>query len=195
MSRGGGATNNIRKLRLAFLLTPAELARLMRAEPSDVERIEAQTRPLAEEWIRSVSRALGILPEFITAPDISTSAVRAMSTGFAEPPNACPIAARYAISAILAKFGGAEFAARIDPDDLARLIQNFYDFVENDRSGNEKSELNRRRLALQITVLTFLQSRDFEPGQTFQTDLAEATAGALALMDRFSMIGRAPEEQ
>jgi len=167
----------------------------MRAEPSDVERIEAQTRPLAEEWIRSVSRALGILPEFITAPDISTSAVRAMSTGFAEPPNACPIAARYAISAILAKFGGAEFAARIDPDDLARLIQNFYDFVENDRSGNEKSELNRRRLALQITVLTFLQSRDFEPGQTFQTDLAEATAGALALMDRFSMIGRAPEEQ
>lgn len=195
MARGGGATNNIRKLRLAFLLTPAELARLMRAEPSDVERIEAQTRPLAEEWIRSVSRALGILPEFITAPDISTSAVRAMSTGFAEPPNACPIAARYAISAILAKFGGAEFAARIDPDDLARLIQNFYDFVENDRSGNEKSELNRRRLALQITVLTFLQSRDFEPGQTFQTDLAEATAGALALMDRFSMIGRAPEEQ
>jgi hypothetical protein len=195
MIRGEGATNNIRKLRLAFLLTPSELARLMRAEPSDIERIETQKHPLAEEWIRSVSRALGVPAEGITAPNISTSAVKQMSKGFAVSPNACPIGARYAISAILAKFGGAEFAAKIDPDDLARLIQNFYDFVENDRSGNEKSELNRRRLALQITVLTFLQSRDFEPGPTFQTDLEQATAGALALMDRFSAICRAPEEQ
>lgn len=195
MNHRGGAANNIRKLRLAFLLTPSELARLMRAEPSDIERIEAQSQPLAEEWIRSVSGALGIPAEFITAPNINTNAVKLLSKGFAEPPNACPIAARYAISAILAKFGGAEFAAKIDPDDLARLIQNFYDFVENDRAANETSELNRRRLALQITVLTFLQSRDFEPGPTFQKDLEDATAGALALMDRFSKIGRAPEEE
>ncbi len=195
MNREDFRSNNIRKLRLAFLLTPSELARLMRAEVADIERIESPGFPLADEWVRSVSRALGVDAAVVTAPAVDATAAKDSSKGLAGQPDTCPIAARYAIIAILAKFGGSKFLGKTTPDDISRLVQNFFDFVESDTAANDESKINRRKLALQITVLAFLQSRDFAPGPSFETDLEEAISGALALMARFSKIGREPAEQ
>lgn len=181
--------NNIQALRLAFRLTPSELAALMRAEADDILRIEQPDYQLTDEWVRSAARALGIDEEEVTREGVDADEVRAGSTGLAAAPAVCPIAVRFAVLALIAKFGGVRLSARVAPDELGRLIQNVYAFVEGE-TGRAETQLSRLRPGLQIAVLAFLQSRDFVPGPNFQRNLEQALEGSLQMIDRFSAVGR-----
>lgn len=181
--------NNVRKLRVAFLLTPSELARLMRADASDVERIEAPDFVLTGEWIAAVAHALGVPAAAVTAPDIDANALRRAATAAAPSAAAfCPVGARYALLAIVAKFGGVKFAGGIDEDDLARAVQNMVAFIEDDPQIPGNDGLSRLTLALRIAVLAILQSRGFVPGPGFEAHLEEALQAATRLISGFAAI-------
>lgn len=182
--------NNIRRLRVAFLLTPKQLAALIGADASDVERIEADDFALGEEWIAAVAGALGVPASAVTDPEIDLDALRKCAPDVkACRHDLCPTGARFAILAIVAKFGGLKLAKRLDEDDLARAVQNFISFVEADSSQNEEELFTRQKLALRIAVLAILQSRAVAPGPHFEEDLEEALTGGAAMIRSFSRIG------
>ena len=176
--------NNLRKLRVAFLLTPSELARRMRADAVDIERLERQNAELAPEWVHSIARALGVPEDAVTDPGLDVAGLAANGPPDAPPPPVCPIATRYAILACVAKFAGVGFAAAIDEDSLARAVQSFFAFIEDDSQSTD--DINRQTLALQIAVLAILQARGFEPNERFAEDLRQALAGSIAMMRRFA---------
>ncbi len=184
--------NNVRRLRVAFLLTPRQLAARMGAETSDVERIEAEGFELSEEWIIAVARALGVPESAVTSPKLDVEELRLCATDVPMPTALCPTAARHALLALVAKFGGPKMARALDEDDIARAVQNFRRFVET--GEGDVASLSRLKQALQITVLACLQSRDFAPGPNFQADLEEALSGAAEMVRRFSRIGPGPAE-
>jgi len=184
--------NNIRRLRVAFLLTPTELANRMGADAFDIERIEKENFVLGEEWVAAVSAALGVPPEAVTDPLVNVDAVREAAQATASPVRRlCPIGARFAILALVAKFGGLKFAKRLDEDDLARAVQNVERFVSETEEDAVELRLNRLTLALRITVLAILQSRDAARRIPLQGDLDDALQGASMLLDRFSRIATA----
>jgi hypothetical protein len=181
--------NNLRKLRVAFLLTPKELAARIGADASDIERIEAEGFALSTEWIDAVARGLGVPASALTDPDADIAAVRKAATPARPAPKVCPIAARYALLAIIAKFAGMKFAIRLGGDDVARAVQNIITYVESSEASGDEARLTRQKLALRIAALAILQSRGIEAGPRFQTDLEEALEGASAMIHRFSGIG------
>lgn len=159
----------------------------MRAELADVERIEDPNYPLTDEWAQSVAKALGVGISSINDPNADIAEIWALSRGLAAPPTICPIAARYAILGLIAKFGGVRMANDIPADDLGRVIQIFYAFVEGPPPKGGVL-VNRPKIALQIAVLTFLQARDHVPGSRFEDDLDTALEGALVMIERFSTL-------
>lgn len=181
--------NNVRRLRVAFLLTPKQLAARIGADASDVERMEAEDFELSEEWIKAVADALGVPRNAVTDPAVDIDAVRiAASDNKSLRHDLCPIGARFAILAIVAKLGGLKLAKRLDEDDLARAVRNFIGFVEADGGADEDERLTRQKLALRIAVLAILQSRAVVPGPRFEDDLEEALAGGTAMIRSFSRI-------
>ncbi|MCB2114578.1 MAG: helix-turn-helix transcriptional regulator [Parvularculaceae bacterium] len=181
--------NNVRKLRVARLLTPSQLAMRMRADASDVERLESPGYELAPEWIEAVAKALGVPAEIVVAPDIDIGAIRASAPEAIPGPPVCPIATRYAILALVAKFAGVKFAAGLDDDSLARAAQNFFNFVEGEPGKDVADDFNRQKLALQIAVLTILQARGFRPRGNFEAEFHPALDAALDMMRRFADAG------
>jgi len=179
--------NNVRKLRVAFLLTPSQLARRMRADASDVERLETPDYVLTPEWIEAVAKALGVPADALTDPDIDVDAIRALSPHAPASPPVCPVATRFVILAIIAKFAGVKFANTLDDDSDARAVQNFFAFIEGD-DDQRSTDINRQKLALQIAVLTILQARGFRPGVKFEHDFQEALLAGLEMMRRFAAI-------
>lgn len=183
--------NNLRELRLAFLLTPKELAERMGADQQQVERLEADGQPLTEEWVEAVSRALGVPASAVVDPSADIRAIVARSAkGPERPVRTCPIAARFAIQAMVAKLGSVKIALSLTEDELARTVQNLVNYVEGgEPDDTPEQRLNRLKLPLQIIALTILQSRGVDPGPRFADSMEKALQGAIALMEAFSGIG------
>lgn len=182
--------NNLKELRLAFLLTPKELAERMGADQRQVERLEADGQPLTEEWIEAISRALGVPPSAIVDPSADIRAIVARTgKGAARPISTCPVAARFAIQAMVAKLGSVKVALSLTEDELARTVQNLVNYVEGgDEADTAEQRLTRLKLPLQIIALTILQSRGVDPGPRFAEAMEKALEGAIALMGAFSAI-------
>jgi hypothetical protein len=185
--------NNVRKLRVALLLTPSQLAWRMRADATDVERIEAPGYALTPDWIAAVARALGVPAAAVTDPEIDIEAIKAGAKIRTEAPPVCPVATRYALLATIAKFTGVKFANAIDDDSIARAVQMFFEFVENNQEAASAEDLTRQTLGLRIAVLAILQARGFDPGPRFESELQQALEGSMAMMNRFAKIGCEPE--
>jgi hypothetical protein len=185
--------NNLKELRLAFLLTPKELADRMGADLAQVERLEAAGQTLSEEWIEAVARALGVPASAVVDPSADIRAIVARTgKGALRPVTTCPIAARFAIQAMVAKLGGVKMALSLTEDELGRTVQNLINYVESGEEEEPEQRLNRLRLSLQIIVLTVLQSRGVDPGPRFADAMRRALEGAIALVQAFSELG--PDE-
>ncbi len=181
--------NNVRRLRVALLLTPRQLAARMGADPSDVERIEAENFALSDDWIDAVARALRIPRGVVTAAHVDYDEIREFSKAAAKTVRLpCPVATRFAILAIVAKFAGIKFIRQLDEDDVARAVQGAVAFVGEDRDFDREDDFNRLTLALRIAALAILQSRDFVPGPRFEGDLEEILQGSAELIRRYSRI-------
>lgn len=184
--------NNVKELRLAFLLTPKELAARMGADVRQVERLESGDQPLTEEWVEAVSRALGVPASAIVDPSAD---IRAIVAGSARTPvrpaRTCPVGARFAIQAMVAKLGGVKMALALNEDDLARAVQNLVNYVETtEGDDSEEERANRLSLSLQIIVLTILQSRGVAPDPEFLDAMAKAQTGAMSMLQAFSDMDR-----
>lgn len=180
--------NNLRDLRLAFLLTPRELAERMGTDAQQVARLEAEGRELSEEWVEAVARALGVPKSAVTDPatDIQAIVLRAGRVS-GRRVKSCPIGARFAIQAMVAKFGGLKMALSLDEDALATAVQNLISYVEaGEGDDTPEKRFNRLSLALRIIVLTILQSRAVVPDPRFPEAMETALAGATSLLEAFS---------
>lgn len=184
---GRAMGNNVRELRLALLLTQKELAGRMGADVKEVERLEATGDELSIEWVEAVSRALGVPRTAVTDPsaDIRSIVARAAPAAVKKM-RTCPIAARFAIQAMVAKLGGLKLALSLSEEDLARTVQNLVTYVESGELDTDEQRLNRLSLSLQIIVLTVLQSRGVVPGPGFQDAMEKARKGAMSLLQEFS---------
>lgn len=180
--------NNLRDLRLAFLLTPRELAERMGTDVQQIARLEAEGRELSEEWVEAVARALGVPKSAVVDPAADIKAiVTRVGRVPAKPVRTCPIAARFAIQAMVAKLGGLKMALSLDEEALATAVQNLISYVENEEAGETpEKRLNRQSLSLRIIVLTILQSRAFAPDPRLPAAMEKALAGATSLLEAFS---------
>lgn len=178
--------NNIKELRVAFLLTPSEFARRIGIYPEYVARLESGERPLSDLWIDAVVRALGVPREMVTAQGAAI-----VSQGAKLPetvaPILCPVGARYAILALIAKLASLKIANSLYEDDLADAVQSLVSYVG--RKPANDGVANRLSQGLQITVLTILQSRAPDLPEDFQENLEAALPGALKLLEVFSDFG------
>lgn len=185
--------NNVRRLRVAMLLTPKQLAARMGADPSDVERIEAEGFALSDDWIDAVARALRIPRGVVTASHVDYDEIRSFANAAATTVRLpCPVATRFAILAIIAKFAGVKFANRLGEDDVARAVQGAIAFVGEDRDFDREDDFSRLTLALRIAALAILQSRDFVPGPRFEDALEEVLQGSAEMIRRYSKIAPEP---
>lgn len=180
--------NNLKELRLAFLLTPRELGERLGADPQQVTRLEAEGRELSEEWVEAVARALGVPRYAVVDPAADIGAIVAR---VGRPPAAriktCPIGARFAIQAMVAKLGGLKMALSLDEDALATAVQNLISYTEiADGDDSEEDRLNRQSLALRIIVLTILQSRGLAGDPELPQSMERALEGATQLLRAFS---------
>jgi transcriptional regulator with XRE-family HTH domain len=184
--------NNVRALRLAFLLTPKELAERMGADVRQIKRLEASEGDLSEEWVEAVSRALGVPASAVIDPFADIAGIAARAARRAPPQlHTCPIGARFAIQALVAKLGGLDMALSLSEDELGRTVQNLISYLESDDGDSAEERFNRLSRALQIVSLTVLQSRGFVPGADFQEKMSKALLGAMSLLRAFSEIGPA----
>ncbi len=186
--------NNIKALRIAFLLSPREFARLIGIYPDYVARLESGERALSEIWIDTVTKALGVPPEMVTDPSvkIDAAALRARRPD-GPPPVLCPIAARYGVLALVAKMGGLRRAEALDEDRIADAVQNLVAYVDNrspNLPGDQSADLRANRLlkGLQITALTILQSYEAELHPNFHRELEIAARGVASLLEAFSAV-------
>lgn len=196
--------NNIKKLRLAFLLGPREFSRLIGIYPDYLPRLESGERALTDGWIEAVAAALRIAPEAVLDPDANIPALAARAERpLVTSPALCPIGARFAILALVAKTGGLAVASKVDEDNLADAVCNLIAFVTGGERRAPSGELppamvNRLEKGLQITALAILQSCADEPPSDFQERLQAALPGASALIEAFSKLdelARAPETE
>lgn len=182
--------NNIRELRIAFALSPREMAGRLGVDIDQYRRLEEPERSLTDEWVDAVARALHVQSTDVTGDNVDFYRLAA-ATPASEPilAPACRIAVRYSLEALIAKLGGADLAASITDDDWQSAAQNVIDFVAG---NNEQAELDLTRLsqALQIAVLTILRSRGVEASRDFPQRMRHAVTGAQAMIEEFSRLPR-----
>lgn len=190
--------NNIKELRLAFLLTPKQLADRLGIEVSLLKHLEKSPSPLADEWIEAMALAFGVPNSAISEPGTDIDAVTAAAKTEATPKyQICRIGARFAIQSMVAKLGGLNIALNLSEDALAKAVQNLLAYAEEE-SGEEcdpERQLNRLSQSLQIAVLTILQSRGVEPDPDFRQSMSIARDGALSLLQSFSQVDLARSDQ
>jgi transcriptional regulator with XRE-family HTH domain len=186
--------NNIQELRLAFLLSQREFARLIGIYPDYVSRLESGDRPLTNVWIDAVSDALGVPRVAVTAPEMDLAALAAtLPRPAPRKLIVCPIAARHAILALVAKLGGVSAARHLNEDNLADAVRTLIAYVDDRgrrRDSGPSSDESASRLSqgLQITALTILQSCPDEPPPDFQRALEKILPGAVRLIEAFSRV-------
>ncbi|MEZ5895962.1 MAG: helix-turn-helix transcriptional regulator [Parvularculaceae bacterium] len=188
--------NNIRRLRLAFLLTPRDLAARLGTDETDIFRIESPTYHLDDQWIAAAARAFCVDEHVITDEEIDLDAI--VSASFLTEPAMtvvfCPVAVRYGLLTLTAKIAGMRVARSLDDDELARAAQQMAAFVEseNPAANDNDARINRLKLALQIAVLAILQARGVRVESHFQQVLDEGVPAVAQLIEGFSRIGREP---
>lgn len=186
--------NNIKELRISFLLSPGDFARRVGIYPEYVARLESGGRALDDLWIDAVARALGVPREAITAANEDIFRGAHMSPEKLpklEPPVLCPVGARFAVLALIAKAAGLKIANALSEDDLADAVLSLVAYVGRERDGGAANRLSQ---GLQITALTILQSCLPDPPEDFQETFERALPGALALLEGYSGLdARAPE--
>lgn len=193
--------NNIRELRVAFLLTPRQLAARMGTYPQQVYRLEASGKTPSDEWVEAVSEALGVPPSAVTDPNFDINSVRLDAWKFQAPePETCPVGARFAIQAMVARLGGMSLALSLCEEDLASAVRNLIAFVDRadiDPAAGRDSTSRAIRLsqALQIVVVAILRSRDIALDPKFVRAVATAEQGAAAMIEAFSAVRAAGCEQ
>lgn len=182
--------NNIRELRLAFLLTPKELAARMGTYPQQLRRLEASGRRLSDEWIEAVAEALGVPANAVTDPSADIPAIVA-AAGEPQSPTlrTCPIGARFAIQAMIARLGGLTMALNLSEDDLATAVRNLVSYTDVGRGGEtDEQRASRLSQALQIVVVAILQAHGASLDVRQLQAIALAHQGASSLIRSFSRI-------
>lgn len=190
--------NNIQDLRLAFLLSQREFARLIGIYPDYVSRLESGERALSEVWIDAVSEGLGVPRSAVAAPSIDAAALAAsLPRPLPRKLIVCPIAARNAILSLAEKLGGPSMLRQIGADSLADAVRTLIAYVEEGASGEDPGEsANRLSQGLQITVLTILQSCSDDPPPGFQRAMETILPGAVRLIEAFSQVDEtAPDRE
>ena len=184
--------NNLKRLRLAFLITQSELANRLGVNPQSLYEIEASDQTPPIDWVDALAAALRVSPTAITDPSTDIDAVVAETQKKRNRQHPiCRVGARFAVQAMVAKLGGLKYALDLDEDSLATAVQSIAAYIED--GGEEidgEERLNRLSRSLRIAVLTILQSRGVDPEPHFQEILAIATDGATALLQSFSQIDR-----
>lgn len=180
--------NNLKELRLMMLLTPTEVAARIGTDAAQVERLERPDRELDEEWIEAISKGLGVPRAAVTDPMADLRALSAAARGEDQGPatSLCAIGLRHAILASIAKLAGPKLASAINEDALMTAVQNVIRYVERDDRPSEAEQFNRLFQALQITVLTILESRGADQGPQFQKSIRPTLEGATRLVTEFS---------
>ncbi len=193
----GAMANNIRDLRVAFLLTPRELAERMGTYPQQVYRLEASSTTPSIEWVEAVAEALGV-PQFaVVDPHADINAIAKSAQLMSEPRRrTCPIGARFAIQAMVARLGGMRVALALSEDDLAAAVRNLVAYVDlEEDDDNDENRAIRLSQSLQIVVLAILQSHGISLDSRFVQAVAKAVQGASSLILAFSEIGESGCEQ
>ncbi len=179
--------NNLRELRLALLLTPRELADRIGTDAAQVERLERPDRELDEEWVEAIVKGLDVpRAAVIEAGADIRGAVERSKKGALAPVHVCPIAARFAIQAMVAKLGGLKMSLSLDEDALMTAVQNVIMYAEGDDDPHPEERLNRLSQALRIASLTILESRGALPGPQFHETMERSLEGASRLIASFS---------
>ncbi|NOX95282.1 MAG: helix-turn-helix transcriptional regulator [Alphaproteobacteria bacterium] len=183
--------NNIKELRLAFLLTPKQLADRLGIKVDVLRQLENSDLPLANEWNEAVALAFRVPTPTISDPDADIGAVVAAASSFHVPEYPiCRVGARFAIQAMVAKLGGLNIALDLSEESLANAVQNLLAYAEEEKSAEVEPELRLNRLSqsLQIVALTILQSRGVDPDREFPQTMVIARDGALSLLRIYSQL-------
>jgi transcriptional regulator with XRE-family HTH domain len=189
--------NNIRDLRVAFLLTPRALAERMGTYPQQVYRLEATDATPSIDWVEAVAEALGVPQSAVTDPRADVKAIADATKLKVRPAKrTCPIGARFAVQAMVARLGGLKIALSLSEDDLAVAVRNLVTYVDvEEEEDNEEKRATRLSQSLQIVVLAILQSHGISLDPRFVQAVAKADQGASSLIQAFSEIGEAGCEQ
>ena len=178
------------------MLTPRQLAERMGTYPQQVYRLESTPRTPSIEWVEAVSEALGVPPEAVTNPAADIPAiVRAATVRPAPRKRTCPIGARFAIQAMVARLGGLKLALSLTEDDLATAVRNLVAFVDIEDDEDDERRANRLSQSLQIVVLAILQAHGASLDPRFVQAVALADQGASSLIQAFSAMTEAGCEQ
>ncbi len=183
--------NNIKELRLAFLLTPKQLADRLGIKVDVLRQLENSDAPLATEWNEAVALAFRVPTPAISDPDADIGAVVAAASSFHVPEYPiCRVGARFAIQAMVAKLGGLNIALDLSEESLANAVQNLLAYAEEEKGAEVEPELRLNRLSqsLQIVALTILQSRGVDPDREFPQTMVIARDGALSLLRIYSQL-------
>lgn len=188
--------NNIRDLRVEFMLTPRQLAERMGTYPQQVYRLEASRQTPSVEWVEAVCEALGVPPEAVTDPTADIKAiVRATTIKPDMRKRTCPIGARFAIQAMVARLAGLKLALSLTEDDLATAVRNLVAFVDIDDDQDDDRRAIRLSQSLQIVVLAILQAHGTRLDPNAPQAVAIADQGATSLIQAFSAMTDAGCEQ
>jgi len=182
-------TNNIKQLRLAFLLSPKQLADRIGINVDLLRRLENSDAPLAHEWNEAFALALRVEASAISEPETDIGAAVAAASSFHTPTHPiCRVGARFAIQAMVAKLGGLNIALELKEASLANAVQNLLAYAEEEKGTDTDTEhrLNRLSQSLQIVALTILQSHGVDPDHEFHQTMAIARDGALSLLRTYS---------
>lgn len=178
------------------MLTPRQLAERMGTYPQQIYRLESSPRTPSIEWIEAVSEALGVPSEAVTDPACDIRAVVQAANLKSEPKRrTCPIGARFAIQAMVARLGGLKLALSISEEDLATAVRNLVAFVDVEGFDENETRATRLSQSLQIVVLAILQAHGVTLDRRFVQAVATADQGASSLILAFSEIGEAGCEQ
>lgn len=188
--------NNIRDLRVEFMLTPRQLAERMGTYPQQVYRLESSPLTPSVEWVEAVCEALGVPPEAVTDPRADIKAiVRAATMKPDARKRTCPIGARFAIQAMVARLAGLKLALSLSEDDLATAVRNLIAFVDIEDDDDDERRAIRLSQSLQIVVLAILQAHGATLDPRFVQAVAIADQGATSLIQAFSALTDAGCEQ
>jgi len=189
--------NNIKDFRVAFLLTPRQLAERLGIDVRELNRLEKTGANIPPEWAEAVAMALNIPVSAVKDRDVDIKAIAAdISVTPKQHNGVCRIGARFAIQAMVAKLGGLQMALELSESDLAFAIQSVSAYAEETgiAAGGEK-QINRLSQSLQIAALTILQSRGADPRPELHRSMEIAREGALSLLQSFSRIDQMRRDQ
>lgn len=183
--------NNIRELRVAFLLSPRELAERIGTYPQQVYRLEASLNTPEPEWVEAIAQALGVPEDAVVTPDFDLSRFAAPTPVGARcvppPRHTCPVGARFAIQSMIARLAGLKLALSISEHDLATAVRNLIAYVDVDVDSDKY--IIRLSQSLQIVVLAILQGHGIVLDQRFVHAIEKAALGSASLIQSFSEIG------